>query len=147
MTISIHRLIPTGGRVPFERRTKGFNRDWWRDVVALPGREYLTLALDGVEVARAQIDPASTDVDKYAGLDLPTVVVKIEFFEVTKRVRRQGLGWQAVDAILERYPGRWFTVASADAGGFWTKIGWTEARHVERPAAPSFRYVFHAEQA
>jgi GNAT superfamily N-acetyltransferase len=139
--------MPKRDRLPFDRRTKGFDRDWWCGNDAPPGREYLTFALEGVELVRAQIDPVSTDVDEYVGLDLPAVVVKIEFFEVSKRVRGQGLGRQTVAGIVERYAGRSFTVASADAGGFWTKIGWTEARHVQRPTAPTFRYVLRAEQA
>ncbi|MFZ8756938.1 hypothetical protein ACO03V_05895 [Microbacterium sp. HMH0099] len=122
----------------------GFDPDWWCDGAALRGREYLSISRDGVELARAELDPQSTDVDEYTGLDLPATVVKIEFFEVRKQLRGRGVGRWAVAALIQHYEGPWFTVAAVTAAGFWTSIGWTEARHAARPCSSTARYLFNA---
>lgn len=83
-------------------------------------------------------------MDEYVGLDLHGTVDKIEFFEVRKEARDQGLGRLAVAALTRRYGGGWFTVAAVTAGGFWTSIGWTEARHAARPYSSTARYLFNA---
>lgn len=144
MTLSVHQLSTQSGRLPFDCSLDGFNHDWWCDASARRGHEYLTIVRGEVEVARAEVNPHSTDLDDYAGMDLPTTVVKIEFFEVREKLRLQGVGRAVVDAIIDRYKGRWLTVASAEAGAFWTALGWTEARHIRRPEMPSSRYLLHA---
>ncbi|PYD00910.1 hypothetical protein B4U78_009345 [Microbacterium esteraromaticum] len=144
MSLVAHRLVPDRGRLPFDCRLTGFDPDWWCDGATLRGREYLSVSRDGVEVARAEVDPRSTDVDEYVGLDLRGTVVKIEFFEVRKHLRGQGVGRLAVAAVIERYEGPWFTAAAVTAASFWTSIGWTEARHAARPYSSTARYLFNA---
>jgi GNAT superfamily N-acetyltransferase len=144
MSLVVHRLTPDRGRLPFDCRVTGFDLNWWCDGATLRGREYLSVSRDGVEVARAEVDPQSTDVDEYVGLDLPGTVVKIEFFEVRKHLRGRGVGRLAVAAVTERYEGPWFTVVAVTSAGFWTSIGWTEARHATRPDTPTARYLFNA---
>ncbi|MCR2817085.1 hypothetical protein [Microbacterium jiangjiandongii] len=144
MSMRLARLRTVDGSLPFDRSAKGFNRAWWYDGPALQGREYFSVVRGNTEVARAEVDPNSTDVGSYVGLTVPGVVVKIEFFEVRRRFRGDGIGRDAVAAIAAQYEGAWLTVVSSDAGGFWEAIGWTEARYGDRPDVPSFRYLLDA---
>lgn len=144
MSLRLERLRTVDGSLPFDRSVKGFNRDWWGDGPALQGREHFSVVRGNTEIARAEVDPGSTDVGIYVGLTMPGVVVKIEFFEVRKRYRGQSVGRDVVAAIVAEYEGAWLTVVSTDAGGFWKAVGWTEARYRDRPDVPSFRYLLKA---
>jgi hypothetical protein len=142
VSLRLERLQPIGQSLPFDCSTKGFRTEWWCDGPALNGREHFSVLRGTTELARAVVDPNSTDVGAHSGLTLPAVVVKIEFFEVRKKYRCRNIGRDAVAATIGRYEGAWLTVVSTDSGGFWQSIGWSEARNQDRPDVPSFRYLW-----
>jgi ribosomal protein S18 acetylase RimI-like enzyme len=80
--------------------------------------------LDGVEVARVQLDhnfPGSKHIDAPT---LGVSALEIQFLEVAKSYRRRGLGAEVVQRLVADYPNRRFLALSEDADEFWAALGW-----------------------
>lgn len=128
-------------RVPFEHSVSGFNSDWWCGGSPIRGRKYFSVFRDGIEVARAEVDPSSSDVGEHPGTTTLESIVKIEFFEVREDFRCLDIGRQAVALIAAQFEGLWITALSAVAGGFWRAIGWTETLVEGQPSRSIFMFV------
>jgi hypothetical protein len=142
--VSIHEVVvsPGSGVVPFEPGTDGFYDAWWVDVSPEPSKRYFRFEMQGREVARAQVDEASTDFGDPPGQQ-PETVVKIEFFEVGEGWRGDGSGRAAVELLCGRYTGQLMTLISSESGAFWTQIGWAPSPPLQSAGQYADRYYTH----
>lgn len=141
LRVSTTVLQADGPFMPFSE-VPGFTRAWWSEGRPPAGQHWLSFELDGLEIARAQVDPKSDDFEKMGDLVSSGWVVKVCFFEVHENARGRGLGTAAVLAIQERYAGELLIALSVESPGFWAAVGWEEWRDPSAPDVPSYRFFF-----
>lgn len=127
---------------PYPRDTH-FTDSWWHRLWELGTRYSLWSAhRAGQEVARLELD---TEVyyDHYTGVpELGPGILEIDFFEVSSRVRGEGVGSSVVRLVAQRFPESRLLAFSEEADGFWSSLEWARYDH---PAGPSsYRPLFVA---
>ncbi|PZF86111.1 GNAT family N-acetyltransferase [Jiangella anatolica] len=118
------------GWQPFDR-SEWFNPDWWNDPLLVDDASiYLQVRLDGVEVARVELDEL-VDFSHFTSAPQFESALEIEFIEVVSTHRRRGIGRAVVNGVIGRYPGRRFVAFSEGADPFWASLGWDRYEHPE----------------
>lgn len=119
------------GWQPFDRSDR-FNPDWWNDPLLVDDDAsiYLQASVDGVEVARVELDELVdfshlTTAPQFSG------ALEIEYIEVASTHRRRGIGRAVVNGVMARYPDRRFVAFSEGADPFWASLGWDRYEHPE----------------
>lgn len=131
----IERIAEPNGGYPWQPfpPTPGYRADWWTGVRTPANRNIYLSALAGeAEVARIELDPV-THLSSYR--DIPPITktpLRIQFIEVSLRLRHRGVGRSVIDLLTSRYRSNSFVaLASDDAVGFWESLGWTRHLHFE----------------
>lgn len=129
--------------IPFDYDADGFNSDWWfgRAGTIMDGdhTDYVTLLLDDVEVARAEITPWELS-DSYLHLSGQRTVYEIWFFEVRESCRAQGIGRKFAEMLTAEYSPTELIAFSEKADEFWSAIGWTKCPR--KDGDPHYRPLF-----
>lgn len=99
--------------------------------------------LDGVEVARVELEPQRILDTRFVGIDTSEPVVDLWYLEVATHRRREGIGQTVVAEVAKRYPGR-LIIAFSHADTFWAGIGWAERERVEPAPGNSPLFSFQA---
>jgi ribosomal protein S18 acetylase RimI-like enzyme len=129
LTIVRHPVLQSGGLfwTPYDR-SSGFSTEWWvRDVVDPESTLWFSFHDEAnLEVARAELDLASTVGSQYDGAPKPPPggFVEIEFIEVHSSLRCRGIGRQAVTLIAAEFSDRPTVAFSEEADEFWSSLGW-----------------------
>ena len=124
-------------------RDNSFTYGWWHRLWDLSGRYSLWSArLDGVEVARVELDD-EVSYDHYTRVPaLGPSVLEVDFFEVSSTMRCRGIGRQVLRGLARRFPDRRLVAFSEEADDFWSGLGWTRYDHPE--GFPAYRPFFVA---
>lgn len=117
------------GWQPFARDER-FNDGGWSPLRVDDASIYIRVRLDGVEVARVELDEL-VDFSHFATAPQFDGALEIEFIEVASTHRRQGIGRAVVNALVARYPDRRFVGFSEGADPFWASLGWDRYEHPE----------------
>lgn len=114
---------------PFVEDTN-FNQDWWDDTWDLDEQHSLwSVEQDGKEVARLVLLP-TVDYQHYAHVpDLGPHLLEVDFFEVARPARHQGVGAATMRLLTVHFPGRRLLAFSEEADGFWSSLGWDRYDH------------------
>ncbi len=99
--------------------------------------------LDGIEVARVELEPERTVDARFHDIDTSKPVVDLWYLEVAKHRRREGIGAAVVTEVVKRYPGR-LIIAFSHADAFWAGIGWTPRERLEPAPGNSPLFSFQA---
>ena len=99
--------------------------------------------LDGVEVARVELEPQRILDARFRGIDATEPVVDLWYLEVATHHRRQGIGEAVVAEVVKRYPGR-LILAFSHADAFWSGIGWTARERLDPAPNNSPLFSFQA---
>lgn len=141
LTLREIRRSPTDDRyiwTPFEPNEE-FNGEWWDSPPYLIDEpHYVNAMLDGIEVARVELDYDFGGSMHLGAPKLGSAALEIQFFEVAKSYRRQGVGVEVVQRLIARYPDRRLLALSEDADEFWASLGWSrydynDGTHQYRP--------------
>jgi hypothetical protein len=117
-------------------RDNSFTYGWWHRLWDLSGRYSVWSArLDGVEVARVELDD-EVSYDHYTRVPaLGPSVLEVDFFEVSSTMRCRGIGRQVLRGLARRFPDRsslrlarrqmtsgpdWDGLDAAGPGRLWT---------------------------
>ncbi|MBT1620572.1 hypothetical protein N8D74_17760 (plasmid) [Curtobacterium flaccumfaciens] len=142
--LELHQVFQTHDyRSPFDLTLDGYTDRWWnmhRSPVGESRYDTFTFIADGVEVARAEVDPDDAVLGEYVDLDTPVDVARLTFFEVRAPRRREGLGRAAVELLAEHYPRTVLAAFSEQADQFWTACGWR--LHRRSDGDPRFQPLF-----
>lgn len=118
---------------PFELNEE-FNEDWWGSPPYLKDDpHYVEGTLDGVEVARVELDHDFRGSKHVGAPRLGASALEIQFLEVAKSHRLRGVGAEVVLQLVERYPHRRFIALSEDADEFWAALGWDRYDYHDGP--------------
>jgi GNAT superfamily N-acetyltransferase len=124
--------------MPFEPNDQ-FNGGWWDRTPYLDDDpHYIDVLLDGVEVARVELDHDFRDSMHVGAPELGASALEIQFIEVVASHRRQGIGAEVVRRIASDNPNRRLLALSEEADEFWASLGWERydygsAPHQYRP--------------
>lgn len=133
-----HRRRPGWQPFPSDPR---FEPGWWDQRFAYPDNGIWIAGVMGeVEVVRVELDE-SVHPDDY--LDTGTLggrPLEIQFLEVARDSRLQGLGTAMVTAIAAHFPSRVLMAFSEGADAFWASLGWSRYDHPE--GWPHYRPLF-----
>jgi GNAT superfamily N-acetyltransferase len=99
--------------------------------------------LDGVEVARVELEPQRILDARFRGIDTTEPVVDLWYLEVATHRRREGIGEAVVAEVVKRYPGR-LILAFSHADAFWSGIGWTARERLDPAPNNSPLFSFQA---
>lgn len=99
--------------------------------------------LDGIEVARVELEPARQLHARFQGIDTTQPVVDLWYLEVATHRRREGIGASVVAEVIKRYPGR-LIIAFSHADAFWAGIGWTARERLDPAPGNSPLFSFQA---
>lgn len=112
----------------------GFNEQWWQPRMFQSDSTLLCVLDDaGAEVARVEMIER-TYPGEYLGEVNEREFIKIQFIEVRRQHRGQGIGSSTLALLAELYPDRRM-LAFSEADGFWDRTGWT--RHIHREDDPA----------
>lgn len=118
---------------PFEPNQE-FNPDWWdRPPYLDDNPHYVGAFLDGVEVARVQLDHDFRGSKHVGAPKLGDRAMEIQFIEVAESHRRQRVGAEVVRLLVEGYPDNRLLAMSEDADEFWAALGWDRYDHRDGP--------------
>jgi GNAT superfamily N-acetyltransferase len=117
-----------------------FELDWWdRRTSFPPDGIWVAAAVGDTEVIRVELDESCQPDDYLDTASLGGRPLEIQFLEVAKDSRLQGLGTAMVHAIADRFPNRVLMAFSEGADGFWESLGWSRVDHPEGwPYQPLF---------
>ncbi|GAA4694189.1 hypothetical protein APR04_002366 [Promicromonospora umidemergens] len=142
LELTDRRHSPSGGRlwVPFEGDER-FNPQWWNELKTWSAKyTYVSGSVDGVEVARAELDHM-VDFGEYVGVPaLGIRALEVQFIEVATSHRGSGIGTQFVRQLAVRHTDRVLVAFSESADEFWASLGWTRYDHPE--GWPWYRPLF-----
>lgn len=118
---------------PYELNEE-FSGDWWDSPpYSFDDPHYVEATLDGVEVARVELDHSFSGSQHVGAPTLGTSALEIQFIEVAKTYRRRGVGAQVVRRLVESYPNRRLLALSEDADDFWAALGWERFDYHDGP--------------
>ena len=119
--------------MPFEVNDQ-FNGEWWDRVPYLDDDpHYVQVLLDGVEVARVELDHGFRGSEHVDAPKLGASALEIQFIEVAVSQRRQGIGAEVVRLLVERHSDHRLLAMSEDADDFWASLGWRRYDHPDGP--------------
>lgn len=142
LTFKERKLISINN-LPFEENVQGFFDRWWVDGVinlyqcsfsnAYETDFYFSVLLqeNGDEVARIWLTERHINAE-FENLILPEKIMEIYMFEVNEKYRRQGIGLQVINMLIQKYPSKTFLAFSEQADYFWEK---TPLKHYSRADA------------
>ncbi|MGW8431149.1 hypothetical protein ACWGJ9_08495 [Curtobacterium citreum] len=99
--------------------------------------------LDGVEVARVELEPRRVLDARFHGIDTSGPVVDLWYLEVAAHRRREGIGQAVVAEVVKRYSGR-LIIAFSHNDEFWATTGWTRREYIEPSHGNSPLFTFQA---
>jgi len=118
---------------PYELNEE-FNGDWWNSPpYSIDDPHYVKAILAGVEVARVELDHYFRGSKHVGAPRLGATALEIQFIEVAKSYRRQGVGAEVARRLVESYPNRRFLALSEDADEFWATLGWNRYDYHDGP--------------
>ena len=110
-------------RTPYDEDTDGFNPRWWlAGSFSDDSDDWWSFNKNGIEVARVLVSDG-TIKDAYENIVPPARIKDITFFEVRAQYRRNGIGRESVQMLVDHYKGEVLTAFSAGADTFWNRIG------------------------
>lgn len=118
---SVHAWHPFGGW----GSTPNFDASWWSRS-HLPTSRLLRAEIDGVEVARVEIERDPKHVSPVG------LVREIYYIEVSQACRRQGTGPKVVERLVAESWSARLVVSTNTAVRWWTKLVWQRFAHPER---------------
>ena len=118
---------------PFEPNDQ-FNGDWWdRPPYMTDDPLYIEVLLDGVEVARVELDEGFRGSKHVGAPTLGHLALEIQFIEVAESHRRQGIGAEVVARLAAAYSGRRLLALSEGADDFWASLDWVRYDYSDGP--------------
>jgi GNAT superfamily N-acetyltransferase len=119
---------------PFEA-SEEFSQDCWQanEVMATsPADRFYSFTRDGEEVVRLLVVD-HPDLDPGYGVPEAADGLEIDFMEVARGRRRQGLGTQVIGLLRQQHPGRTvFARPPHSEDAFWQSLGWENVPHQDR---------------
>ncbi|WP_026875686.1 GNAT family N-acetyltransferase [Jiangella gansuensis] len=112
--------------------SESFNERWWNEPRLLDaGATYFEVRLDGVEVARVELDDQADFAHDFGAPRLGAAALEIQFIEVAPAHRGKGIGTEVVARVAASNPGRRLLALSEHADEFWSSLGWQRYGHPE----------------
>lgn len=117
-----------------------FTRHWWHRLPPLIAQSWYLRFDDpsGVEVARVELDDEVSFAHYEGTPDLGREALEIQFFEVSARHRRRGVGTSVIEHLTMAHSSRRLVAFSEDADPFWASLGWERHDHQDRGYRPLF---------
>lgn len=129
---------------PFDLNEE-FNGVWWDSPPYMTDEPHFVQAkLGGVEVARVELDHDFRGSKHVGAPRLGASALEIQFLEVAKSHRRQGIGEAVLRELVQSYPDRRLLALSEDADEFWGALGWIRFDHRDGPL--QYRPLFIAPE-
>lgn len=116
-----------------------FTFEWWsRGTYLSDDPHYVQALIEGVEVARVELDHEFEGSDHLGAPDLGTSALEIQFFEVARSHRRRGIGSTVIQQLTGAYPQQRLLAMSEEADEFWLSLGWQRYDHPDCYYRPLF---------
>jgi GNAT superfamily N-acetyltransferase len=127
---------------PFEPNDN-FTARWW-DTPPIHDDDpwYVDVQRAGKEVARVELDDEVGFAHYARTPQLGPIALEIQFIEVSRAQRRQGIATELVARLAHQHPDRRLVAFSEEADDFWQSLGWERFEHAESPHL--FRPLFIA---
>lgn len=118
---------------PFEPNDE-FNPDWCdRPPYLVDDPHYVEVLIDGVEVARVELDHDFRGSKHIGAPKLGDKAMEIQFIEVAASYRRRRIGAEVVRLLVDRHQDRRLLAMSEEADEFWASLGWDRYDHRDGP--------------
>jgi ribosomal protein S18 acetylase RimI-like enzyme len=89
--------------------------------------------LDGIEVARVELDHDFRGSKHVGAPRLGSGTLEIQFIEVAVSHRRRGVGAVVVRSLVAAHADRRFLALSEEADEFWASLGWDRYDYWDGP--------------
>lgn len=129
------RRPPSENRYTWQRfeQSEHFNERWWNEPRLFDdSATYLEVRLDGVEVARVELDDQADFAHEFGAPRLGGIALEIQFIEVAPAYRGKGVGTQVIALLSAANPGRRLVAFSEQADECWASLGWERYEHPEQ---------------
>ncbi|WP_198663566.1 GNAT family N-acetyltransferase [Jiangella endophytica] len=129
------RRRPDDDRYTWQRfeLSEHFNERWWNEPRLFDdSATYFEVRLDGVEVARVELDDRVGFARDFGAPQLGAAALEIQFIEVAPAYRGRGIGTEVVTRIAALHPGCRLMALSEHADEFWSSLGWQRYERPER---------------
>lgn len=114
-------------------QSEHFNKRWWNEPRLFDdGATYFEVRLNGVEVARVELDDRADFAHEFGAPRLGAIALEIQFIEVAPAHRGKGVGTQVIALLSAANPSCRLVAFSEEADGFWASLGWERYEHPEQ---------------